>query len=313
VGLDIALHLARVGFYVLATVTRERDAEKILSLAENEKVRNNLHPVLLDVTKEDDVNRVVEQIQAEESQRLYTFFGLVHNAAVLTAGPFEALDFKAMEHLVNVNFLAPIRITHSLLSILRKNTGRVLFISSLGELVPAGFHGPYEATKRGLSGFADGLRRELAPFHVFAGVILPGMMETDMLADAIDDSKTYNSLSPEMKEVYGGYFTSDFIAYRKDYIYNLTHNVNEVSKAVTHALTSPAPRSVYYLGPHGYYLQLMRLVPDWLMDRQVFVLLWPGPFDWTWVHGVSVVVFFAYFPALFALMASFSKLVLSFF
>ena len=87
---------------------------------------------------------------------------LIHNAGVPGFGRLEALDAEKMANVLHLNLLAPMLLTQRLLPHLRTlQEARVMFVGSvLGRLGLPGYS-VYSASKFGLRGFAEALRREL--------------------------------------------------------------------------------------------------------------------------------------------------------
>jgi short-subunit dehydrogenase len=99
-----------------------------------------------------------------------TSFGanvVVHGAGVPSFGRFEALGLQHLRRVMHTNLLAPMQLTQALLPHLRElPSAQVLFIgSALGGLGLPGFSA-YSASKFGLRGFAEALRRELGDSRV---------------------------------------------------------------------------------------------------------------------------------------------------
>ena len=92
---------------------------------------------------------------------------LVHGAGVPAFGPFADVQADELHKLVQTNLVAPIHLTHALLPHLRQQPrAQVICIgSSLGRIGLPGF-AVYGATKFGLRGFAEALRRELGDTRV---------------------------------------------------------------------------------------------------------------------------------------------------
>jgi short-subunit dehydrogenase len=88
---------------------------------------------------------------------------LVHGAGVPAFGRLESIDAAQIERVLTMNLLTPILLTRALLPHLRRQTeAQVICIgSALGRLGLPGFS-VYGASKFGLRGFAEALRRELA-------------------------------------------------------------------------------------------------------------------------------------------------------
>ncbi len=88
---------------------------------------------------------------------------LVHGAGVAEFGRFEDASAAAMGRVLHTNLLAPMVLTHALLPhLLAQPQAQVLCIGSVLGAIGLPGHGVYCASKFGLRGFAQALRRELA-------------------------------------------------------------------------------------------------------------------------------------------------------
>lgn len=58
--------------------------------------------------------------------------------------------------------------------LIRAGKGRIVNIGSLAAEISTPFKGPYSASKAALRVITESLRRELAPWGIYAGVIEPG-------------------------------------------------------------------------------------------------------------------------------------------
>lgn len=87
---------------------------------------------------------------------------VVHGAGVPAFGPFVELPQGQLQSLIETNLVAPMQLTQALLPHLQTlPRAQVMFVgSALGRLGLPGF-AAYTATKFGLRGFAEALRREL--------------------------------------------------------------------------------------------------------------------------------------------------------
>ncbi|EWY41783.1 short-chain dehydrogenase [Skermanella stibiiresistens SB22] len=88
---------------------------------------------------------------------------LVNNAGVVEAGPVEDQDEEVWRRMIEVNLLAPMSLTRHLLPSLRASgQGRVVNIGSMFGDIAFPYFAAYSATKFGLRGWSEALRRELA-------------------------------------------------------------------------------------------------------------------------------------------------------
>ena len=110
--------------------------------------------------------------------------GLVNNAGIEVAGPLAHLTTEQFRHQLEVNLLGPFIVTKAFLPLLgtdpaRKGTpGRIVNVSSTSARIAGPFTGAYAASKFGLEGFSDSLRRELILFGIDVIIIRPGAIVT---------------------------------------------------------------------------------------------------------------------------------------
>ncbi|MEE3624429.1 SDR family NAD(P)-dependent oxidoreductase [Nitrospirillum sp. BR 11752] len=86
---------------------------------------------------------------------------LVNNAGTVWAGPLSTMDDQVLSALVATNLTAPMALIRDLLPLLSAAGGRVVNIGSLLGDIPYPLFAAYCATKHGLRGLSDALRREL--------------------------------------------------------------------------------------------------------------------------------------------------------
>jgi short-subunit dehydrogenase len=109
---------------------------------------------------------------------------LVNNAGIALGGRFEEVTLAEYEEVIDVNFRAVVRLTHTLLPALRAEPGAHLVnMSSLfGLIAPAG-QTAYAASKFAVRGFSESLRQELAG-TVGVTTVHPGGIKTRIAASA---------------------------------------------------------------------------------------------------------------------------------
>jgi short-subunit dehydrogenase len=112
---------------------------------------------------------------------------VVHGAGVPAFGPLAAIDAQRMAEVLAVNLLAPMKLTRALLpTLLRQPQAGVVFVgSALGRIGLPGFS-VYGASKAGLHGFAEALRRELADTAVTVQILGPRSTRTGFNGAAVE-------------------------------------------------------------------------------------------------------------------------------
>jgi short-subunit dehydrogenase len=106
--------------------------------------------------------------------------GLVNNAGVNHFGLLQDQSEEQLRQMLEVNALAPILLTRSLLPILQQGDSIVVNVGSgFGSIGFAGYSG-YSASKFALRGFTEALRRELADSSVNVMYLAPRATKTAM-------------------------------------------------------------------------------------------------------------------------------------
>lgn len=103
---------------------------------------------------------------------------LINNAGCLNVGHLQNLDDAALERMTATNLTAPMALTRDMLPALRAARGRVVNIGSVFGDIAYPFFSAYSATKFGLRGFSDALRREFSGTGVGVTYIAPRATRT---------------------------------------------------------------------------------------------------------------------------------------
>ncbi len=107
---------------------------------------------------------------------------LIHNAGVASYGPFHSVPQEAWEQMVQLNLLAPLRLTNRFLpAMVARRRGHIVLISSIfGQRGLPGVS-VYAATKFGLRGWGEALAEDLHRSGVEVSVVYPSFTRTEML------------------------------------------------------------------------------------------------------------------------------------
>jgi NAD(P)-dependent dehydrogenase (short-subunit alcohol dehydrogenase family) len=169
-GRALALELAGRGFEVLATL-RDPDAARDLAAAAG-KAAARIRVQALDVTRPETMVL---------PKRLAL---LVNNAGVETAYlPVEHAPLEAWRRVFETNVFGLIELTRRAIPALRvAGGGAIVNVTSSSLFFPMPFYSIYRASKAAVQAFGESLAAELQPFGVRVLEVLPGPVETDMLA-----------------------------------------------------------------------------------------------------------------------------------
>ena len=110
---------------------------------------------------------------------------VIQCAAVSSFGALESTAAEQIERLIQTNLTAPILLTQALLPLLNRAGGRLLMVgSSFGGIGYPGFSA-YCASKFGLRGFSEAMRRELADGLHQLAYLAPRATKTSLNTNAI--------------------------------------------------------------------------------------------------------------------------------
>jgi NAD(P)-dependent dehydrogenase (short-subunit alcohol dehydrogenase family) len=107
---------------------------------------------------------------------------LVNNAGIGLYGPIEAIPPARWEALLQINLLAPMRLTAALLpQMIARRSGHVANVASVAGLVGAPGLAAYCAAKFGLRGFAEALAADVQAHGIDVTTIYPFFARTPIL------------------------------------------------------------------------------------------------------------------------------------
>jgi short-subunit dehydrogenase len=128
-----------------------------------------------DVRDEQQVNEAIRDIR----QELGEVDVLVNNAGTITVGPMDTMTADEYREALDVFFWGPLHATLAVLPEMRKRqSGRIVNISSIGGKISIPHLLPYSIGKFALAGLSEGLRAELLKDNVYVTTIYPGLMRT---------------------------------------------------------------------------------------------------------------------------------------
>ncbi|MBZ0268387.1 SDR family NAD(P)-dependent oxidoreductase [bacterium] len=134
------------------------------------------HVLSLDVTDEDSARAAVERITAETGG----VDALVNNAGYGEYGAVEEVAAEQARYQLEVNLLGAGRMIRLVLPGMReRRRGRIVNVTSMNGRIGFPIGGWYSASKFGLEGLSDSLRREVAPFGIDVVVVRPGSIRTE--------------------------------------------------------------------------------------------------------------------------------------
>lgn len=105
---------------------------------------------------------------------------LIHSAGMYLANPVERASLADFDMQYQTNVRAPYALTQSLLPLLKKAQGQVVFINSSSGVMAKANSAQYDSTKHALKAIADSLRAELNPHGVRVLSVYLGRTASEM-------------------------------------------------------------------------------------------------------------------------------------
>ncbi|UTE78728.1 SDR family oxidoreductase [Rossellomorea sp. KS-H15a] len=162
-----SLGLAKKGHRVIATT--ELTSQKTNLMREADEQGLDMEVFKLDITNARDREQISK----------YEFDVFVANAAINEGGPLGEVPMDRFRALFEVNVFATLETVQlAAKNLVRKGSGKIVFMSSMAGISATPYVGPYTATKHAIEGIAQTLKSELEEFGVKVATINPGAFET---------------------------------------------------------------------------------------------------------------------------------------
>ena len=171
IGREIALSFARAGANVAITFRNsEQDAEKTVQQLADLGVES--FSMRCDISDELDARETIAEVVAS--------FGsldiLVNNAGAYQTVSFESLTVPQWSEVFDANVKGAFLMSQAATVPLRKHSGRIINIGSLGGVRPWASHAHYCASKAALHMLTTTMAKALAP-EVSVNCVAPGMID----------------------------------------------------------------------------------------------------------------------------------------
>jgi short-subunit dehydrogenase len=177
IGEAVAAEYLRRGDSVTLVARRRERLDAIVARAP----AGRASAIPCDLADHDRVPRLVQEAEAGHGP----IDVLVNNAGVQILGPTHLTEWAEGENLLNVNVLAPLRLTLTVLpGMVARRRGTIVDISSMAALAPTPGMFFYNASKGALAAASESLRAEVAPYGIHVVTVYPGPVKSDMEAAA---------------------------------------------------------------------------------------------------------------------------------
>jgi NAD(P)-dependent dehydrogenase (short-subunit alcohol dehydrogenase family) len=189
-GRVMAGALAEAGADV-AVVSRNLDECRAAADEIARATGRNTAPVAADVTRADQIDRMIEQAEASLAGPIDI---LINSAGINIRGPAEELAEADWDRVIDVNLKGPFLAARKLgPAMCRRGWGRVINMGSILSAVALPGRAPYASAKAGLVNLTKVLALEWAGKGVTVNAICPGPFATEINRPLLDDPEKYKA------------------------------------------------------------------------------------------------------------------------
>ena len=169
-----------------------RQKEKLIS-AVNELGESALI-VQGDMTKNDDLDQLI-------NNTLNNFKDidiLVNSAGIFNGAPLHEISDSQWDGIMDINIRSVFQLTRRVLpTMIAQKNGSIVHISSIAGLIALPGVAAYNVSKGALNQFSRSIAVEYGSYGIRSNSICPGLIETDMTADLMNDASLMQEWSKE--------------------------------------------------------------------------------------------------------------------
>jgi NAD(P)-dependent dehydrogenase (short-subunit alcohol dehydrogenase family) len=236
IGQVTALHLARAGHDVHATMRSPERGAPLLESAKTEGLKLTVSQ--LDVTEPASVEKAVALVLAKAGR----IDVLINNAGIGNLGALENCDEDDVRMMFETNVSGPLRMIRAVLPGMReRGSGTIVNISSVAGRFVGGGNGIYCATKYALEAASETLAIEVKQFGIRVAIVEPGFFSTPIIDKAVDATGAHDAEGPYAnieRRISGVYLGGKEVA----------GDPQEVAVAIEEAITTDDPKLRYLVG-----------------------------------------------------------------
>jgi NAD(P)-dependent dehydrogenase (short-subunit alcohol dehydrogenase family) len=250
IGEALALHRARLGDTVFATMRNVEAGGALKKLADDEKL--DLRLLKLDVTDDDSVSSAIKDA-LEQAGHIDV---LVNNAGISTIQSVEG-SLAAARETFEINYFGMLRtITAVLPSMRERHSGTIINVSSVTGVVANAGSGAYAASKHAVEAMSQSLALEVNCLGIRVIILQPGFIATPIFPKAQGGEPPSG---PYAKHIRRGRLIYSDPGKR-------AMPASIVAEIVSDALTDPQPKLRYQAGSAKALIQGRLRTPDeeWL-------------------------------------------------
>jgi NADP-dependent 3-hydroxy acid dehydrogenase YdfG len=183
IGREIALWLCSIGADVLICGRTQQPLDETTTEASIKNYPGKCISIQADIAQEKDIQNIISAVDSQ----LGALDILIHNAG-LAHGSITEGSYADWANVMNTNLLGCLALSHHAISRMKeKGSGHIINIGSMSAQSKDPESSVYVATKSGMRGFTESLRKEVNEMGIKVTLIEPGAVDTDMQEDSKEE------------------------------------------------------------------------------------------------------------------------------
>ncbi len=253
IGLETARYLKEHFVTVYPTARDPKDVEMLKSIGfEN--------AMLLDVTKADDISRVISEVLKIDT-KIDVWF---NNAGYGQPGMIEDITTDTLRDQFETNVFGLQECTRQIIPVMRKQGyGKIIQHSSVLGIISLAGRGAYNASKYAIEGLTDTLRLELKGTDIYPVLLNTGPITSNFRQTAIDKLKKNVDIE---NSIFRDKYLLTISGNNKKVPFN--EEADTVAKVVYSIIVAKKPKPRYYITKATYLLgYLKRVLSSFCLDK----------------------------------------------
>lgn len=190
IGEALAKALSAAGAQLILSARRETELERVLMACTG----SDRHSILPFDLLQFDGDALVDQALAQVEQ----IDLLIHCGGISQRGTVAETALDVDRQIMEINYFSTVKLTKAVLpSMLARQSGHIVVISSLSGKLSTPRRSAYAASKHALHGFFESLRTEVYTDNVQVTMVCPGYVKTNLSLHALTgDGTSHGQLDP---------------------------------------------------------------------------------------------------------------------
>lgn len=202
IGKELAnIHAEKGGDLII--VARSKDKLEILKTELEKKYSVKVMVIAKDLSTTVATREIYDEVKATGIE----IDILINNAGFGGIGKFHDREWEQDLAMINLNIVALVALTHLFLSdFVKRNTGKILNVSSTASLMPGPLQAVYFATKAFVTSFSNAIAEELNETNITVTNLMPGATETEFGAvSGMDKTEMFKTAATARSVAEDGY------------------------------------------------------------------------------------------------------------